>query len=96
MSVVETTTFRLVAGTKEDEFLASDRRVQNELVPNQPGFMRRTTARRGEEWLVVTLWYSEQNAFDCAAVATGHPVQLEFESHIEPGSITTSRYETLD
>jgi hypothetical protein len=96
MSVVETTTFRLVDGTDEDQFLASDRRVQNELVPNQPGFMRRTTAHRGGEWLVVTLWYSEQNAVDGATVAQGHPVQMEFESHIAPGSITTHRYETLD
>jgi len=46
MSVVETTSFRLALGANEDAFLALDRRVQTEVIPNHPGFIRRTTARR--------------------------------------------------
>ena len=44
MSIVEIATFTLAEGVADDAFLALDRRVQTELVPNQPGFMRRTTA----------------------------------------------------
>jgi hypothetical protein len=62
VSVVEVTTFQLAAGTDVESFLRSDRRVQTELVPNQPGFLRRTTARRGADWLVVVLWASQSDA----------------------------------
>jgi hypothetical protein len=96
MSIVEITTFQLASGATETAFLAADRRVQTELVPNQPGFMRRTTARRDGAWLVVTLWGSEQQAQDFDSVAHGHPVQEEFDSFVEPGTVMTHRFETLD
>jgi heme-degrading monooxygenase HmoA len=90
------TTFRLVAGTDEQTFLAVDRRVQTELVPNQPGFLRRTTARRGGEWLVVVLWATQSDASAFDDVARGHPVLAEFERHLERASIAMRRYDTLD
>ena len=96
MSIVETQTFRLAPGADVTDFLASDKRVQTELVPNRPGFVRRTTAHRGEAWLVVTLWGSEDAAAAFEEVADGHPVQTEFLSHLEPDSISVHRYETLD
>jgi heme-degrading monooxygenase HmoA len=96
MSVVETTTFRLAAGTNEEAFIAIDRRVQTELVPNQPGFMRRTTARHADHWLVLTLWATKQDAAAFDAVANADSVQMEFDGHLEVGSVTTTRYETLD
>ena len=96
MSVVEVSTFRLSAGTDVPSFLALDKRVQNELVPNQPGFMRRTTAHRDDDWLVVTLWASEEAAAAFAAASTGDPVRAAFEDSQEPGSLTANRYTTLD
>jgi heme-degrading monooxygenase HmoA len=96
MSVVETTSFRLALGANEDAFLALDRRVQTEVVPNQPGFMRRTTARRGEHWVVVTLWTSEADAAAFEVAAGTYPAQMEFDGHLEVGSVRTSRYDTLD
>ena len=95
MSVVETATFRLKAGVDEDAFLASDRRVQTELVPNQPGFVRRTTARRDGEWVVVTLWASQRDAAAFEEVARGHPVQAAFDEQLERPSVV-HRYDTLD
>ncbi|HEY2214453.1 MAG TPA: hypothetical protein VGH31_05305 [Acidimicrobiales bacterium] len=95
MGLIETTTFRLESGSDEQAFLQSDRRVQTELVPNQPGFLRRTTARSDDGWLVLTLWATNEHAEAFAALAVGHEVQLEFEQHIDAGSVTTRRYETL-
>ncbi|HEY3842505.1 MAG TPA: hypothetical protein VGL48_04570 [Acidimicrobiales bacterium] len=96
MSVVEITAFQLAEGADEVAFVASDRRVQTELVPNQPGFLRRTTARRGGDWMIVTLWWSEADAVAFEATAAGHPVQVEFEAHIKPGTIRSKRFDTLD
>ena len=96
MSVVEVATFRLADGTDEPSFLAVDRRVQTELVPNQPGFLRRTTARRHADWLVVTLWASEAAAANFATQTAGHPVWTAFTDQLEPGSLATERFDTLD
>jgi len=96
MSVVEVTTFRLAEGVSDDSFLALDRRIQTELVPNQPGFLRRTTARHGDDWLVVVLWASDSDAAAFQRGADGDPLQVEFERAVEAGSLHLTRYETLD
>jgi heme-degrading monooxygenase HmoA len=96
MSIVEISTFRLAAGSDEPAFLAADKRVQTELVPNRPGFLRRTTARRGDEWVVVTLWASDEAAAAATQASGGHPAWTEFTGLLEPGSLTTNRFETLD
>ena len=96
MSIVEITTFRLAEGVTDASFLALDRRLQTELVPNQPGFLRRTTARRGDNWLVVTLWSTEDAAGTFQRVVETHPLQVEFEHSVEGGSFHLARYATLD
>jgi heme-degrading monooxygenase HmoA len=96
MSVVEVTTFRLAEGVADDAFLALDKRVQTELVPNRPGFVRRTTARHGEDWLVVTLWATEEHAAAFTRETEADPLQVEFARVVEAGSRHLTRYETLD
>jgi hypothetical protein len=96
VSIVEITTFELAPEADDDAFLAADRRVQTELVPNQPGFMRRTTARGGAGWVVVVLWSSHEAASAFDLVARTHPVQADFERHLHPASVVTHRYDTLD
>ena len=96
MSIVELTTFRLAEGVSDDAFLALDRRMQTELVPNRPGFLRRTTARHGDDWLVVTLWASDADAAAFQRVADGDPMQVEFEHAVEAGTLHLTRYATLD
>jgi heme-degrading monooxygenase HmoA len=96
MSIIEVSTFRLSAGSDETAFLAADKQVQSELVPNRPGFLRRTTARRGAEWVVVTLWASDEAAEAGTQASEGHPAWIEFTGHLEPGSLAMHRFETLD
>ncbi len=96
MSIVEIPTFRLAEGVTDDSFLALDRKIQTELVPNQPGFLRRTTARHGDEWLVVTLWASDADAAAFQRAADGHPLQAELDHAAEAGSLHLTRYTTLD
>jgi heme-degrading monooxygenase HmoA len=94
--VVDVTTFRLAAGTAEDDFLAADRRWQTELVPNREGFVRRTTARRDGEWIVITLWANEADARAFEADSAAHEVRRTFDQHIEAASRRAARYDTLD
>jgi hypothetical protein len=96
VSTVEITTFRLAEGVTDAAFLALDRRVQTELVPNQPGFMRRTTARHGDDWLVVTLWSTDDAAEAYQRAVEGNPLQAQFARVLEAGSVHLTRYATLD
>ncbi len=96
MAIVEITTFRLAEGVSDESFLALDRRIQTELVPNQPGFLRRTTARHGGEWLVVTLWASAADAAAHQKAVEDDPIQVEFERATEAGTLHLARYSTLD
>ena len=96
MSIVEVTTFRLREGVSDESFLALDKRLQTELVPNQPGFLRRTTARHGEDWLVVTLWATDGDAAAFQRAAESHQLQAEFDHAIEAGTLHLTRYTTLD
>ncbi|HWD55685.1 MAG TPA: hypothetical protein VG346_11205 [Acidimicrobiales bacterium] len=96
MSIVEVTTFRLADGVTDGSFLALDKRLQTELVPNRAGFLRRTTARHGEDWLVVTLWWSEDDAAAFARETEHDPLQVEFAGVVEAGSLHLTRYTTLD
>ena len=96
MAAVEVTTFWLAPGVSDDDFLALDRRLQTELVPNQPGFLRRTTARRGGGWLVVTLWASEAHAAAFDEATAGHDLREAFTAHVDAASLTSARFDTLD
>jgi len=97
MSVIETTTFRLLVGADEDAFLAADTRVQTEFIPNHSGFLRRTTARGEDgEWIVVTLWASAPDADASAGRAGASAVMGQYMALLEPASVQTRRYATLD
>jgi hypothetical protein len=95
--LIETVTFRLAADTDESAFLDADRRVQTEFLPNQPGFLRRTTARgHNGEWLVVVLWNSDNDADACMSRSDGDPVTTAFIALLDGSTLRTDRYETLD
>ena len=95
--VVETLTFRLAAGADEGAFLAADRRVQTEFAYRQPGLLRRTTARgAGGDWLVVDLWETDGDADACDARWAGDPAARAFMALVDPDSVRTARYSTID
>jgi hypothetical protein len=96
VSIVEVTTFRLAEGVGDDAFLALDRRIQTELMPNRSGFLRRTTARHGGDWLVVTLWASADDASAYQKAVEHDPLQVEFDHAVESGTLHLARYTTLD
>lgn len=93
MGVVETQTFRLREGVSEEDFLAADKALQEGFAYLQEGILRRTTARGIDgDWIVVTLWYSIDNAR--AYADTLHPLKYGFLDLIE--HVEIRRYETLD
>jgi heme-degrading monooxygenase HmoA len=96
MSIVEITVFRLKHEVDALAFLEVDKRVQTQVVPNQTGFLRRTTARREADWVVVTLWATEDAAVAFEEVVEGNPVWAEFIEAIAPDSFSSHRFDTLD
>lgn len=89
--------FHLGPGTAEEEFLAADRRLQEEFAYHQPGLLRRTTAR-GEDggWIVIDLWRSAADADACDQRWDNDPVAQAFMSLLDRSSVSTERYQQLD
>ncbi|HEX2849503.1 MAG TPA: hypothetical protein VHN98_03085 [Acidimicrobiales bacterium] len=97
MAVIETMTFRLAAGADEQAFREADARVQTEFAYSQRGLARRTTARGSSgEWIVIDLWYSEADADACDERWAADPVARSFMALVDPATVRTARYTTLD
>lgn len=95
--VIELLTFRLLEGADETAFLAADRRVQTGFAYLQPGLLRRTTARGADgDWLVMDIWRSEADADACDSAWGRDDVTEAFMSFVDPVTVRTARYETLD
>jgi hypothetical protein len=94
MAVVDVTTFRLTSD--EQSFRAADGRMQTEFSYQQPGCLRRTTARGDDEWVVITLWATAGDAEAAAATADGHPVAAAFMACVDDESVRTNRYNMLE
>jgi hypothetical protein len=95
--VIEIMRFRLLPGADEGAFLAADRRVQEEFAYQQPGMLRRTTARGDDgSWIVVDVWRSAEDADACDARWEQDPVTQQFMALIDRSSVGTERYAELD
>ncbi|HXQ74976.1 MAG TPA: hypothetical protein VN791_00670 [Acidimicrobiales bacterium] len=61
--MIEIMTFRLSPGADEEAFRAADGEVQSDFAYQQPGLLRRTTARGADGgWIVIDLWRSDAAA----------------------------------
>lgn len=95
--MIETFTFRLLEGADEAAFLAVDKRLQSDFAYQQPGLVRRTTARSADgEWIVIDLWWSPEEADACAARWETDPLAQEFMSFVDPSTVKLTRYVELD
>jgi len=97
MAVIEIVTFGLAAHVDEAEFLDADRAVQTEFAYHRRGVLRRTTARGvAGQWLVVTLWASPGDADAAAQAAGDDPAVARLTGCLDPSSVVSTRYHTLD
>jgi hypothetical protein len=96
-AVIEIMRFRLPPDGDEAAFLAADRRVQQEFAYQQPGLLRRTTAR-GEDggWIVVDLWRSAADADACDARWESDERTQAFMALLDSASVAIERYQELD
>ncbi len=94
MAVVEVTVF---ATTGDDAaFVAADKQMQTEWAYQQPGCLRRTTARADDgDWLVLTLWDDEGAAEAAAQAAEQHPVARAFWSQVRADTVRARRFTLL-
>lgn len=93
-------TFRLRDDADEAAFLAVDKRLQSDFAYQQPGLVRRTTARgageHADQWLVVDIWWGADAADACAQRWDTDGTAQEFMSFIDRDSLDVRRYSDLD
>jgi hypothetical protein len=95
--VIEVVTFRLAPGVDESEFLDADKQAQTEVLYHHRGLVRRTTARAdGGDWLVVTMWGSTADADASAEACRDQAASARWTALLDPSSVTSVRYHTLD
>lgn len=88
--------FRLRPGSDEAAFLAADRRVQEDFAYQQPGLLRRTTARGTDgNWIVIDLWRSAADADACDARWEHDRVAQEFMALVDQSSVAVQRFQPL-
>lgn len=85
--VLEVVTFRLVAGTTKDQFLAAARATESPL-HRQPGFVsRRLTLAEDGTWTDLVTWASLPQAHQAAQVMMAEPAFQPFMAMIDMGSV---------
>jgi hypothetical protein len=91
--VIKILRFELAPGADEAAFLEADKQVQVEYAYQQPGLVRRTTARGDDgRWVVIDLWRSAEAA-DAGDEGWGRdPVSAAYMSFVAPDSVTVERY----
>lgn len=93
---MELLVFSLVDGADEAAFLAADQKVQTEFAYQQPGLLRRTTARgKNGSWAVLDIWATEEQADACNARWESDPVAQEFMVFVDPATVRTARFYEL-
>jgi hypothetical protein len=94
--VIELMRFRLPPDGDEAAFLAVDRRVHEEFAYQQPGLLRRTTAR-GENggWIVICVWRSSADADSAEARGESDDLTCAFLALLDSSSISVERYQEL-
>ena len=59
--------------------------------------MRRTTAQASDgEWVVIDIWYSEGDADACDQRWGHDPVTAAFMAFVDPATVRTRRYLTIE
>jgi hypothetical protein len=95
--VIEILRFKLAPGVDEAEFLAANKRLQMDFAYQQPGLLRRTTARgAGGEWVVIDLWRTWADADRCDTRWGKDEVSAHFQTLVDRSTVQVHRYSELD
>ena len=95
--MIETLRFRLQRGADEQEFLLADKRLQSAFAYQQPGLLRRTTARGDEsDWLVISLWDSPASADAGDPLRSDNTACREFVTFIDLTTMRSDRFQELE
>ena len=100
MAILETMTFRLRLVGDEQSFVLADKNLQSDFAYQQPGLVRRTTARgegdRAGEWIVVDLWETAEAADAAADRWNESLIAQAFMAFVDPDSVEIRRYRDLE
>jgi hypothetical protein len=91
--VIEILRFKLRPGADEREFLTADSLVQTDFAYQQPGLLRRTTARVEDGgWAVIDVWRSAEASAACSAKWGADEVTAAFMSFVDADSVRVDRF----
>jgi hypothetical protein len=81
----------------EDRFRRADTLLQQDFAYQQPGLLRRTTARSPTgDWVVIDLWRSPSDADSSVRRGDDDPTVQAFMALVDPVTTDMARYLELD
>jgi hypothetical protein len=89
VATIEIEEFQLARGVTDEGFCAMDATYQEYCYLNRSGLLRRTTARSGDGWAVVTVWSGPSESAGSGATAA-------WLESIDEGSYSRRQYDTLE
>jgi hypothetical protein len=89
MATIVIEEFALAQGVDADAFVAADENYQHHCYVARRGLQRRTTARRGDEWAVITLFAGSAGDDDTDAAR-------EWLALVDEATYRVRTYRTLD
>lgn len=93
MAVIEIVTF---TATDDEALRVADARMQTEFAYQQPGMLRRTTARGdGGGWCVMTWWESAGAAANAETAAEADETASAFWALVDADSVRVQRFTAL-
>jgi hypothetical protein len=93
---IEIMRFRTIPGTVSEAVREADAAVQVDFAYQQPGLLRRTTARSADgEWVVVSVWRTSADAEAAERRFAADPTTERLRALIDQGSLSVSRYDEL-
>jgi len=91
-NVVWFISFQLVEGANEEEFLMASKRVHDEVLSKQKGFVSWNILRDGDTWVDLVTWESEEAAKNGEKAGNENPIAHEFYSFLNCETITAKNY----
>lgn len=96
MGTVEVITFKVNAGTDENQFLKENEIVAKEYTPKQPGYVSRELGKGDDgEWVVVVHWTDSESAEASMKKFPNDPSAQNFISMMDMDTFRMVRYQVV-
>ncbi len=84
--------YKLLEGASEGGYLAASRKVHDEILSKQKGFISWQVLKDGDTWVDMVVWATPQDAKNAETAGQANPIAQEYYSYMDFGSMKNQIY----